>query len=165
MASITITNGDGQTIYRRVGAGYTGELYQAPEQGQVPALVAEAMGLLPCSFNGEGFPVEYILHFPLMDERIVHTAKREAVQEAQEAPPALLVAKDGTFVREGFDWRLDARPEAVRQGGCKLRGEGKDTFIALPEPATTKAAFHEGEHRRATMIFYRAEAQGRRRVA
>ena len=164
MASITITINEAGTTYQRVGGGYTGEVYEAPRRIQLPAPVAEAMGLAPWSFDGDGYCVEYTLLYPLMDEKIVHTAKAEAIEEPQGASP-LLVAKDGTFVKTGFDWKLDVRPEAVAQCGCNLRGEGKETYIEQPEPATTKAAFRWDEHTRATMITYRAEARKKGRAA
>lgn len=162
MAEITITINKSGTTYQRVGGGYTGEVYEAPRRIQLPAPVAEAMGLSPWSFDGEGNCVEYTLLYPLMDEKIAHTAAETGAKaEAQEAP-TLVVARDGTFAREGFDWRLGVRPEAVQQCGCKLRGEGKNTYIEQPEPATTKAAFRWDEHRTATMIIEKAT---KRRVA
>ena len=160
MASITITINESGTTYQRVGGGYTGEVYEAPRRIHLPAPVAEAMGLSPWSFDGEGNCVEYTLLYPLMDERIVHAAKAE--QETQCATPANVHAKDNSYAPEGFNWKLEVRPEAVRQGGCKLRGEGKNTYIEQPEPATTKAAYRENEHRTATMVVYRAEARKRR---
>lgn len=160
MASITITINEAGTTYQRVGGGYTGEVYEAPRNGQLPAPVAEAMGLSPWSFDGDGNCVEYTLLYPLMDEKIVHTAKAQS-QEGEQVP-RLIHAKDNSRVAEDFDWKLDVRPEAVRQCGCKLRGEGKETYITQPEPATTKAAYRENEHKVATMVVYRAEAKKRR---
>ena len=96
MASITITINESGTTYQRVGGGYTGEVYEAPRRIQLPAPVAEAMGLSPWSFDGDGNCTEYTLLYPLMDEKIVHTAKVEA-QEAPQEAPALVVARDGTL--------------------------------------------------------------------
>jgi hypothetical protein len=153
MASITITTTGTETTYQRIGGGYTGEVYPAPIGGQLPPLVAEAMGLSPWSFDGGGNCVEYALLYPLMNERIVHTAKVEAVaqDEGRGAPTEAQKERNG----------LVALQVAVQECRCELRSG----YVEMKYPATTKRSFRYTDWLRTRVLVDSVEAKKKRMAA
>jgi hypothetical protein len=149
MARIEIEVTDAEVIYRLVPTtGATGEEFNDLPAAGLPPTVAENLGLMAMGYNADGTPSGYVRYV------LGKTEERHAKAPVRpvEPPVAIIRALDGTSVAEGFDWRLDALPLAVRECHMELRGQGKVQYISEKYPATSKAAFREDEHRRAVVF-------------
>lgn len=153
MARIEILAEGAEIVYRLVGRGNTGEVFDDLPAAGIPETVAHNLGLLPTRYGPTGEAEAYTRYVLGKDEERVSIPQ----EVCQEPAPLRLKMKDGTDRPAGFNWKLDVLPVAVKECHLELR----QGFIEQKEPATTKAAYRADEHRRATLIVERAE-QGKR---
>ena len=148
MARIEIEVTDAEVIYRLLPVtGATGEEFDELPAATLPPSVAENLGLVAHGYNADGTVAVYVRYvIGPTEERHVKAPVRPV-----DAPLALIEALDGTRAVEGFDWRLDALPLAVKACNMEMRGQGRVQYISEKYPATSKAAFREDEHRRAVL--------------
>lgn len=149
MARIEIEVTEAEVIYRLLPVtGATGEEFNDLPDATLPPTVAENLGLMPTGYGPDGMASGYVRYV------LGPTEERHAKAPVRpvDAPLALIEALDGTRAVEGFDWRLDALPLAVKACNMEMRGQGRVQYISEKYPATSKAAFREDEHRRAVVF-------------
>ena len=156
MARIEVLVGGDSVLYRLVGKGHTGEIFDELPAAGVPETVAYNLGLLPTRYGPTGEAEAYTRYVVGKDEERVSVPKADKGEPAplrRNGQDVVMRAKDGTGVPAGFDWRLDVLPHAVKECRLELRAD----YIEQKIPATTKAAYREDEHRRATIVIERGE--------
>jgi hypothetical protein len=149
MARIEIEVTDTEVIYRLLPiTGATGEEFNELPVAGVPPSVAENLGLVAHGYNADGTVAVYVRYV------VGKTQERHAKAPVRPVEPSagIIRALDGTTRTEGFDWRLDALPLAVKECNMEMRGQGRVQYISEKYPATSKAAFREDEHRRAVVF-------------
>ncbi len=149
MARVEIQETGMEVIYRLLPVtNTTGERFDDLPAATLPPSVAENLGLVAHGYNADGTVSVYV--------RYVLTNTEERHEKAPvrpvEPPQGIISALDGTRVPNGYDWRLDALPLAVKECNMEMRGQGKVQYISEKYPATSKAAFREDEHRRAVVF-------------
>jgi hypothetical protein len=149
MARVEIQETGTEVIYRLLPVtNATGEEFDDLPAATLPPSVAENLGLVAHGYNADGTVAVYV--------RYVIGPTQESHEKAPvrpvEPPQGIIRALDGTSVPQGFDWRLDALPLAVKECNMEMRGQGKVQYISEKYPATSKAQFREDEHRRAVVF-------------
>lgn len=155
MGRIEISVGAEEIVYRLVGQGHTGEIFDELPAAGVPETVAYNLGLLPTRYGPTGEAEAYTRYVIGKDEERVSVPKPKPEGNGDGGGGLLprFTPTTAGRVAEGFDWKLDVLPHAVKECRLELRAD----YIEQKVPATTKAAYREREHTQATMLIERGE--------